>query len=191
MAIFSISTGVIGLTNIVHKNKDNGNKKEDIKENNIEINKKEIGHVNSPQINRREVARYFHVVNPRKYSYENDVQYTNNNDNHRYKEIRHIFGQEDKIILKSLPKNNKYNNSNIDNSNTEVTSSNYYRYRTAGNSQKYLDPTLIDSTNKQLKSPQIVKNTFNTRLVSSKSFKKSPSEQVLLNRKVQKNIVII
>lgn len=173
--------------NIVHKNKDkeNGNIKEDIKEKNIEINKKEIEPVNSPQISRREVARYFHIVNPRKYSYEKEAQYTDNKDNHRYKEIRRIDGQEDKIILKSLPKNKNYNYINISNNNTEIISNAYYRYRTTENSQKYLDPIIIDSPKEQLKSPQIVKETFNTRLVNSKSFKKSPSEKVIFNPKNQ------
>ena len=168
--------------NIVHKNKENGNKKEDIKEKNIETNKREIEQVNTPQINRREVARYFHIVNPRKYSYEKEMKYIDNNDNHRYKEIRHIFGQEDKIILKSLPKTTKYNN-NLNNNNSRSTSNIYYRYRTTENSQKYLNPTIIDSPKETLKSPQIVKDTFNTRLVHSKSFKKSPSEKVLYKPK--------
>ena len=172
--------------NIVHKNKEKEDVKEGIKEKNIENNKKEIKPANSPQISRREVARYFHIVNPRKYSYEKEAQYADNNDNHRYKEIHHIDGQEDKIILKSRPKNKKFNNSiNINNNNTEVTSNVYYRYRTTENSQKYFDPITIDSTNEQLKSPQIVKETFNTRLVNSKSFKKSPSEKAIFNPKNQ------
>ena len=174
--------------NIVHKNKDkekdNGNIKEDIKEENIEIKKNENEQVNSPQINRREVARYFHIVNPRKYSYEKEMQYTDNNGNHRYKEIRHIDGQEDKIILKGRPRTKNYNHNNINNNNTEFISNIYYRYRTNENSKKYLDSDIINST-EQLKSPQIVKETFNTRLVNSKSFKKSPSEIVLLNPKNQ------
>ena len=171
--------------NIVHKNKDNGDAKEDIKKKKIERNKIEIEPINSPQISRREVARYYHIVNPRKYSYEKEMQYKDNNDNHRYKEIRHINGQEDKIILKSRPKFKKYNNNKINNNNTEFTSNIYYRYATNEDSQKYLNPNIIDSPKEQLKSPQIVKETFNTRLVNSKSFKKSPSEKVIFNPKSQ------
>lgn len=150
--------------NISHKNinKDE-NKSKDSISNNIEINKSEAQRFNPPpQLERREISRYYHTIVPRKYSYGGDegIQISYTIDNHRYSEIYKTSDNKNKkIILKSLPKNNKLKNGRIKDFSIASTDYANYRYKAMDYSPEYLT---IQTSEEKLKNAPNEKLLFNS-----------------------------
>jgi hypothetical protein len=149
--------------NIIHQNinKDE-NKSKDTIDNNIEINKSEAQRFNPPQIERGETYRYYHTIVPRKYSYRGDegIQISNTIDNHRYREIYETSDNKNKkVILKSLPKNNKLKSGKIKGNN--IISSDYVnnRYKAMDYFPEYLS---LQSSEKRSKNDPNEKVLFNS-----------------------------
>ena len=109
-------------------------------DNKIEINKSETERFNPPQIQRREIARYYHTVIPRKYSYgDEEIQNSNTIDNHRYREIYETSDNKNKkIVLKSIPKNIKLKSGKIRDNNNKSNDYFSYRYETLDYSPEFL-----------------------------------------------------
>ena len=148
---------------ISHKNiNKNENKSKDTISNNIEINKSETQRFSPPQIERGETYRYYHTIVPIKYSYGGDegIQISYTNDNHRYREIYETSDNKNKkIILKSLPKNNKLKSGKIKDNN--ISSTNYvnYRYKAMDYSPEFLT---LQTSEKILKNEPSKKLLFNS-----------------------------
>ena len=192
------------------KNNDLIDSNNHLEKNITNIKNKVIKPSKSFQIKRKELSKYYHISNPRKYSYGGEILETvTNADNHRYKEVIGTSNSKDKNINKSRviynSKNNNIDtNTNNDNLNLKIeVNNNYlddkinnhkyinYRYKSYQNSPKKISRNLLlykPKENNTDINKKIIRETYNTRLVESKELKKSPSENYLYNLNNDNNI---
>ena len=185
-------------------NNNNHNNNNHLEKNITNLKQHVIKPSKSFQIKRKELSQYYHISNPRKYSYGGEILETvNNADNHKYKEVIGTSNSKDKIINKSrVIYNSQNNNIEANNNNDDINikietnnNNNYlkdklnnhkyinYRYKSYQNSPKKLSRNILyepKEANTDIKK-KIIKETYNTRLIESKELKKSPTEKYLYN----------
>ena len=171
--------------------------------NNLFLNRNEVKvkPVKSFQIKRKELSQYYHIVNPKKYSYGGETLETvNSTNNHQYKEV---FGtsnsKDDKILPKSRViyyseainnddiSNKKYLKSGLKNELINKIKNQQpinYRYISYQNSPNNITRNIysVAYESKTLK-PKIINETNNTKFVESKDLQKTQSEKFLYNPK--------
>ena len=153
------------------------------------------------KIKKKELAKYYHIINPKKYSYGGQkLQTVHNINNHQYKEVINTSNSKNKNLHKSRVINyNESNNNNDDNisnnnklkidTNNEILNNNInknnvnYSYKSYQNSPTYISRNISNqqTDSKTELKPKIIKETYNTRLIDLKDLKKSPSENYLYN----------
>lgn len=164
-------------------------------------NNNAIRPLNLFEIKRKGLSRYYHIINPKKYSYGGKILQTEyKTNNHKYKEIIGTSNSKYNILKKNGLIN--YNDDNYDiydnisiknkqlklGNNKDISNNKEnnhkfinYRYKSYQNSPLFLSRNSKYEQKKfQTESSQkIIKETFNTRLVESKELKKSPTEKDL------------
>ena len=157
--------------------------------------------VKSFQIKRKELSQYYHIVNPKKYSYGGEkLETVNSTTNHQYKEVKGTSNSKDG---KNLPKSrviyyNELNNiddiSNKDYLKSKLNNELYYkiknqpsenyRYISYQNSPNNISRNIysVKYESKTLK-PQVINETSNTKFVESKNLQKTQSQKYLYNPK--------
>ena len=161
---------------------------------NILLKKYNIKPLKSFQIKRKKLSQYYHISNPKKYSYGGKkLQTVNSTNNHKYKEVTGTSVSKENEMKKSRVINfnelkNKDNDINMSNDkikieiNNDTSNSNVKnhkflntRYMSYQNSPKNISRNLsYEPTEKKSELNQrILKETYNTRLFESKNLKNS------------------
>ena len=161
---------------------------------NILLKKYNIKPLKSFQIKRKKLSQYYHISNPKKYSYGGKkLQTVNSTNNHKYKEVTGTSVSKENEMKKSRVinfnelknKDNDINTSNDkikieinnDTSNSNVKNHKFLntRYMSYQNSPKNISRNLsYEPTEKKSELNQrILKETYNTRLFESKNLKNS------------------
>ena len=144
------------------------------------------------QLKRKELAKFYHISYPKKYSYGGrQLETANNTDNHQYIEVIETSSPKEKNSNKSRvinyinPNNNKIK-IKINKYNPNINKKNYVlfnsRYKTYQNSPKKIPRNNILYVSKEPGTEikqNIIKETKNTRLIESKDIKKFPSGNYL------------
>lgn len=146
------------------------------------------------QIKRKKLSQYYHVSNPKKYSYGGKkLQTVNSTDNHKYKEVTGTSVSKENKMKKSRVINfneikNNDNDINMSNDiikieiNKDISNSNVKnhkflntRYMSYQNSPKNISRNLSyePREKKSELNQRILKETYNTRLFESKNLKNS------------------
>jgi hypothetical protein len=160
----------------------------------ILLKKYNIKPLKSFQIKRKKLSQYYHISNPKKYSYGGKkLQTVNSTNNHKYKEVTGTSVSKENEMKKSRVINfnelkNKDNDINMSNDkikieiNNDTSNSNVKnhkflntRYMSYQNSPKNISRNLsYEPTEKKSELNQrILKETYNTRLFESKNLKNS------------------
>ena len=144
------------------------------------------------QLKRKELAKFYHIAYPKKYSYGGEqLETANNADNHQYIEVIGTSSPKDKNSNKSrvinyINPNNTKVKIKINKYNPNINKKNYVlfnsRYKTDQNSPKKISRNNILYVSKEPETEikqNIIKETKNTRLIESKNLKQFPSGKYL------------
>ena len=176
----------------------------------ILLKKYNIKPFKSFQIKRKELSQYYHVSNPKKYSYGGKkLQTVNSTDNHKYKEVMGTSeSKENKMKKKRVINFNGIKNSdndinksndkikieiNNDISNSNVKNHKFLntRYMSYQNSPKNI-PRNLSYEPREIKTElnqRILKETYNTRLFESKNLKNSKGDNNLYDKSNEKDYI--
>ncbi len=157
-------------------------------------------------LKRKELAKFYHIWHPKKYSYSGEkLETVNNIDNHQYIEIigptdskdknsnkiSRMINSKDNINKKDINPNDdkvkikisKYN-PNINKKNNALFDSRYKSYQNSPRTISRNNTFYISKASGSQLKPKIIKETKNTRLIESKDLKESPLEKYLSSENI-------